>query len=142
MRVVYFRVQAHRRSVQRLLWTQSKGPMRVLIVDDNSGIRELLRYQLNVLDGVHVVCEAAEGATAVAQAEANQPDLVILDLDMPGMSGTEALPLLRRASPAAVIAVHSATPQALAPDGLLDAVDAYLQKGADISSYVRSLGPR
>jgi DNA-binding response OmpR family regulator len=66
---------------------------RVLIVDDEAGIRELCRVNL-VLAGYEVF-EASDGFQAVEAAKTHQPDMMFLDVLMPGMSGWEVLSALR-----------------------------------------------
>lgn len=66
---------------------------RVLIVDDEPGIRELCRVNL-ALAG-HEVVEAADGSEGLKQAAAMRPDVILLDVLMPGMSGWEVLEQLR-----------------------------------------------
>ena len=68
-------------------------PARVLIVDDEAGIRELCRVNL-MLAGYDVI-EAADGYQALEQAKSGKPDLIFLDVLMPGMSGWEVLSALR-----------------------------------------------
>jgi CheY-like chemotaxis protein len=105
--------------------------VKIVIVDDNADIRLLVRMQVEFLDGVDEVFEATNGVEAIEVAARNHPDLIILDLDMPVMSGDAALPLLRTVAPAATIVVHSATPMASAPREGLEHADAYLQKSRD-----------
>lgn len=76
---------------------------RVLIVDDEAGIRELCRVNL-VLAGYEVV-EAADGMQALEQAKSAKPDLIFLDVLMPGMSGWEVLEKLRADEATAAIPV-------------------------------------
>jgi DNA-binding response OmpR family regulator len=66
---------------------------RVLIVDDEAGIRELCRVNL-VLAGYEVI-EASDGADALEAARTRKPDMIFLDVLMPGMSGWEVLSALR-----------------------------------------------
>ena len=114
--------------------------MRILVVDDNTDIRLLIRMQVEYLDGVEEVFEAGNGVEAIEQAGRLQPDLIVLDLDMPMMSGDAALPLLRTVAPAAVLVVNSATPQTAAPREGLEHADAYLQKlRDDVGEYVARL---
>lgn len=67
--------------------------MRVLIVDDDALLRELLRAVLQ--DGGFVLDEADNGELALSLAEANPPDVVVLDVMMPGMNGFEVCRALR-----------------------------------------------
>nr|WP_205163942.1 response regulator transcription factor [Arthrobacter roseus] len=64
--------------------------MRVLIADDHAAIRTGLRYILESSGGIDVVGEANDGATAVRQAAALRPDVVLMDVRMPGMDGIAA----------------------------------------------------
>ncbi len=64
--------------------------MKVLIVDDEQPARDRLRQLLNDIDGFEVVAEAGNGRDALAQAAVVQPDIVLLDIRMPGMNGIEA----------------------------------------------------
>jgi DNA-binding NarL/FixJ family response regulator len=80
---------------------------RILIVDDHPLTRDALAGLL-ATNGFDVVGQAADGAEAVTQATALTPDLVLLDLTMPGMDGLTALPLLREAAPEASVVVLTA----------------------------------
>jgi DNA-binding NarL/FixJ family response regulator len=65
-------------------------PIRVLLVDDHEVVRVGLRLLLGRFADLQVVGEAADGAAAVAQVDALQPDVVLMDLSMPGMDGVAA----------------------------------------------------
>jgi diguanylate cyclase (GGDEF)-like protein/PAS domain S-box-containing protein len=80
---------------------------RVLIVEDEAPIRDLVRLVLEEADGFTVVGGAGDGREAIALARHHQPDLILLDLAMPGIGGLEALPLLRAVSPDARVVVLS-----------------------------------
>jgi DNA-binding NarL/FixJ family response regulator len=82
-------------------------PIRLVVVDDNSDLRFLVRAAVESRGGFEVVGEAGDGREGVAVVQAAQPDLVLLDLDMPMMGGLDALPLLREAAPGAQIVVLS-----------------------------------
>jgi DNA-binding NarL/FixJ family response regulator len=83
-------------------------PIGVLIVDDHEMVRRGLRTFLDVLDDIHVVGEAASGEECVTAAETLRPDVILLDLVMPGMDGVETVRALRAAgSPARVLVVTS-----------------------------------
>jgi len=65
---------------------------KILICDDEPALRELMRL---ALDGAYEIAEASNGAEAFAQAESFRPDLILLDVMMPGESGLEVLARLR-----------------------------------------------
>ena len=69
--------------------------MKVLICDDQALIRDGLEMLLKLERDIEVVGQAQDGAEAVEQAARNQPDLVLMDLKMPGMNGIEATRQLR-----------------------------------------------
>ena len=75
--------------------------IRVLIADDHAVVRQGLRTFLDLQDDIEVVGEAADGAEAVAQAERLAPDVVLMDLVMPGVDGVEAIRRLGERVPAA-----------------------------------------
>ena len=64
-------------------------PLRILIADDEQPARNELCFQLGQLEDVEVVAQAADGLQAVQLAESVEPDLVLLDIQMPGLSGFE-----------------------------------------------------
>ncbi len=66
-------------------------PIRLLIVDDHPVVRTGLRHLFETEVGFDVVAEAADGAAAVAEVLRTQPDLVLMDLQMPGVDGVEAI---------------------------------------------------
>ena len=83
--------EPHRRGKPRL---NARGGMRVLVVDDSSTVVAVLGRMLR--QNGYVVLEAADAETGIAIATAENPDLVFLDIVLPGMSGFAALRLLRR----------------------------------------------
>jgi CheY-like chemotaxis protein len=111
----------------------------VLIVDDEPDIRVLARFQLAAGGRFEVVGEASEGAEAVTAAERLHPDAIVLDLSMPGMSGEQALPHLRRVAPSADIVVCSALPREdCAASALAAGAGAFLTK-TDLGQLERVL---
>jgi len=78
-------------------------PIRVLVVDDHRLWRAWVRSMLGDSDGFRIVEEAGDGYEALAKAHNLNPDLVLLDIGMPGLSGLETAPLLREAVPDAKI---------------------------------------
>lgn len=80
--------------------------MRVLIVDDEEPARNLLRELVGEIDGVEIAGEAANGFEAVQRAEELLPDLLLLDIRMPKLSGFEVLELLGDRFPAIFVTAH------------------------------------
>ena len=81
---------------------------RVLVVDDHPLTREAL-VSLLLAHGFELAGAAADGAEAITLARDTQPDLVLLDLSMPGMDGLTALPRLREAAPGCEVVVLTAS---------------------------------
>ncbi|MUN37596.1 response regulator [Actinomadura litoris] len=76
--------------------TSSDRPLRVLVVDDDALVRAGLAMMLDGVHGIRVVGEAADGAEVPAAADALAPDVVLMDLRMPGVDGITATVRLRR----------------------------------------------
>ena len=103
----------------------------MLVVDDIEELRALSRVRLERV-GHEIVGEASTGRAAIEAAERLQPDLVILDVMMPEVTGLEALPEIVRVAPAAKVLVFSSMPsltlakvQSLGGHGLLDKIDQF-----------------
>ena len=95
--------------------------MRVVIADDEEDLRVLLRVNF-ALDGrVDVVGEAETGGEAIDLVAAERPDVVLLDLRMPQMTGNEALPVLRRENPDTAVVVFTAHLTEELADSLVEA---------------------
>lgn len=81
------------------------GKLRVVVADDHPVVREGVVAIINRQPDMAVVAEAADGQAAVAAALTHRPDVTLLDLRMPRMSGLEAMRDIRRAVPSACILV-------------------------------------
>lgn len=81
------------------------APIRILLVDDHVLLREGVRAVVATQDDMEIVGEAASGAEAIREHARLQPDLVLMDLQMPEMSGLDAITAIRAASPDARIIV-------------------------------------
>lgn len=78
---------------------------RVLLVDDHGVVRQGMTALLGMVDDLDVVGEACDGEQAIELAGALNPELIVVDLLMPGMDGVTAIPALRKVSPASRLAV-------------------------------------
>jgi len=78
---------------------ESAGPIRVLLVDDHSVVRQGLRVFFDLQADIEVVGEASDGAMAVAAARRLHPDVVLMDLIMPGMDGLTAIAHIKSEEP-------------------------------------------
>ncbi|MFC9735774.1 response regulator [Streptomyces roseolus] len=118
-------------------------PIRVLLVDDHQVVRRGLRTFLEVQDDIEVVGEAADGAEGVARAEELRPDVVLMDIKMPGTDGIEALKRLRAlANPAKVLIVTSFTEQRTVVPALRAGASGYVYKDIDpdaLAGAIRSV---
>lgn len=115
----------------------------VLIVDDDDGIRASLRMALE--DQGYRVTEAADGETALDQVRQSPPDVVVLDLMLPGMDGFECCRQLRRSSDAPVLIVSARGDSHDVVAGLEAGADDYIRKPFDVpelSARLRALRRR
>ena len=82
-------------------------PIRILLADDHNVMRRGLRLLLESQPGFTVVAEAADGRQALQQAEATSPDVVVLDIAMPNLSGIEAAQQMIAARPGVAVVILS-----------------------------------
>ncbi len=73
--------------------------LRVFLADDHAVVREGLKAMINAQAGMAVVGEASDGLTACEQVESLKPDVVVMDVSMPGLSGSQATTKLRKDCP-------------------------------------------
>jgi len=115
-------------------------PIRVLIVDDHPVVRRGLRALLEVQDGIEVVGEAGDGAAALALDAEHAPDVILLDLKLPGTDGVAVLGELRaRGSAARVLVLTSATEPASASLAVRSGAAGVLYKDVDPDALVRAI---
>ncbi len=81
--------------------------IRVLVADDHAVVREGIRHVLSNAAGFEVVAEAVEASEVLRLAESHRPDVVVLDITMPGESGLEILPRLREILPGVRVLILS-----------------------------------
>jgi DNA-binding NarL/FixJ family response regulator len=85
------------------------APVRVVIADDDLGMRHLIRAVLKQATDpeIEVLGEAANGNEAIQACELSHPDILILDHNMPALTGGEAIPRIREVSPRTRIIMHA-----------------------------------
>jgi two-component system response regulator NreC len=81
--------------------------IRTVVVDDHAVVRSGIRLLLDAEDDIEVVAEAGDAREAVFEARAHQPDVILLDVVMPGRSGIEVIPDLLKESPESKILLLS-----------------------------------
>ncbi|GAB4254308.1 response regulator [Deferrisoma sp.] len=114
-------------------------PVRVLIAEDHAIVREGLKAVFSAEEEFEVVAEAQDGREAVRRCETVQPDLVLMDLTMPRLSGIEAIREVRRVCPRAkvlVLTVHRAEEYVF--EALRAGADGYALKEAPADEVVRA----
>jgi DNA-binding NarL/FixJ family response regulator len=116
------------------------APIRTIVADDVEDVVVLLKAALEASGRFEVVGTAGDGATAAAEAALHQPDLVLLDLAMPGVGGLEALPDVRAACPRARVVVVSGFPQgALSQAVVAGGAVGYVEKNLSPSQLVQDV---
>jgi DNA-binding NarL/FixJ family response regulator len=107
------------------------NPTRVLLADDHALVRAGIRALLNTIEGVEVIAEAGDGFEAFRLIEELQPDIVLLDITMPGLSGLEVLEKSKKQFPdlrVIILTVHDAGEYAM--QALRAGAAGYLPKSA------------
>ena len=120
--------------------TAPRGAIRVVIADDAADLRLLLRASLERDDRVHVVGEATDGREAIAVTLELRPDVLLLDVAMPGVDGFEAAVALHDAIPETRLLMLSGYPaEAMREQALAAGAVDYLEKTADLDAIRRAI---
>ena len=116
---------------------------RVLIVDDSPQVRRELRTLLPLAGDIEIVGEAADGVEAIRLAEALQPEVVLMDLEMPVMDGYEAARQIKSRWPACrVVALTVHGYEAARQKASQAGVDVFLVKGVSVETLVQAISAR
>jgi DNA-binding NarL/FixJ family response regulator len=114
--------------------------IRVLIADDHPLMRKGLADILNGVDGIEVVGAAEDGAAAIALAYAVKPDIVLMDISMPGMDGIEATEkLVEMDSGVRVVMLTSYSEREKITQALAAGAVSYLTKDAPPDAVIRAI---
>jgi len=115
-------------------------PIRIVITDDHLVVREGLRLILETAEGLEVVGEAAEGAECLRLVSSLSPDVVLMDLQMPGMDGITAIGHLRREYPeVAIVILTTFNEDELMLQGLKLGARSYLLKDTDRQTLINTI---
>ena len=114
--------------------------IRVVLVEDHMIVRQGLRALLGAQPDLDIVGDASDGIEGVRRVEELKPDVVVMDLSLPGLHGTEAIRRVKSSSPATKVVVLS---MHHAPEVVARAreagCDGYVLKGADVSELARAI---
>jgi two-component system response regulator NreC len=116
----------------RLLMPEKSARLRILLADDHVTVRHGLKLLIDGQPDMKVVSEASDGSSAVQSALESKPDVIVMDISMPGMNGLVATRTLKQAQPGAAIVTLTRHSD-----------DAYLQEllRAGVSGYVLKQSP-
>jgi DNA-binding NarL/FixJ family response regulator len=116
------------------------GPVRVIVVDDQALVREGLMTLLETVAEIEPVAAAADGEEAVALAARHRPDVMLMDLRMPGLDGVEATRRIRSAQPdTEIVVLTTHADEASILDALRAGARGYLTKDAGIAAIARAI---
>jgi two-component system invasion response regulator UvrY len=111
-----------------------------MVVDDHELVRIGLRHILADYPGIHIAGEAADGETAIRLNREIKPDVVLLDIGLPGLSGFEVTARLKQACPTLGIIILTIHEQAPYPTQLLEAgASGYLTKGCPATELIQAI---
>lgn len=117
-----------------------RKPIRVLVVDDHNIVRSGLATFIKSFDDLVLAGEAADGQEAVRACAEAQPDVILMDLVMPGMDGVEAIGAIRQAYPhIRIIALTSFAEQELVQRALRAGAIGYLLKNVSIDELANAI---
>ncbi|PFG74317.1 response regulator [Tepidiforma thermophila] len=115
-------------------------PVRVLVVDDHAVIRQGLRMLLESHPGIEVVADCENGREALLAVERLRPDVVLMDVVMPGLNGIEATRQVKRASASTKVVILSGFVDEEQITGAIRAgASGYLVKNSDVSELILAI---
>ena len=119
---------------------ENSDRIRVMLVDDNEMVRMSMAVFLETCDEVELVAEAGDGQKAIELSGKVQPDVILMDLVMPGMDGVTATRVIHQRQPETRIVVLSSSVEPSLIDSALEAGAAgYLHKSAKIDELLEAI---
>jgi DNA-binding NarL/FixJ family response regulator len=116
---------------------------RILLVDDSAQVRQELRTLLPLAGDIEIIGEAADGREAIRLAQALQPDVVLMDLEMPVLDGYEATRQIKASSPVCrVVALTVHGYEAARQKAVQAGADIFLVKGVSVETLVQAISER
>lgn len=116
------------------------GPIRIIIIDDHMLVREAWRMLLNNNPRFSVVAESGEAEQGVELCRQHRPDIVLLDINLPGMNGLEAAPLIKKYAPdTKIIAVSLHTQVTYVKKMMQSGASGYVTKNSHRDEMIEAL---
>jgi DNA-binding NarL/FixJ family response regulator len=116
------------------------SPLRVLLADDHATVRHGLKLLIDSQPDMRVIGEAADGNSVIQQAEALNPDIVVMDISMPGLNGLVATRTLKRLRPdLTIVALTRHDDQTYLKDLLRAGASGYVLKQSAPMEFVRAI---
>ena len=114
--------------------------LRILVADDHAVVRQGLKLLINSQPDMTVVGEAADGAAVLQQAAASEPDIVVMDLSMPGMNGLVATRALKKARPSVeVVALTRHDDETFLQEVLRAGASGYVLKQSNPMEFLKAI---
>ncbi len=113
--------------------------LRVLLVDDHKVVRQGIAHLLQLDEGIEVVGEAETGQDALAEADLKRPDVVLMDIRIPGMDGIEATRRLKKAFPDMDIIMLTSYADEYVPEAIEAGASGYLLKSVDYNELSQAI---
>ena len=112
--------------------TMESKSIRVYLLDDQAILRAGFRSLLSDVEGIEVVGDSGDARVAIEAIERLRPEVVLLDITMPGLSGLDAIPMIRKASPRTrIVMLTHHEGQTFVDQALKAGADGYLSKDSD-----------
>lgn len=114
------------------------NPLKVFLADDHPLLRMALRLSLTQKKDIEVVGEASDGYTAVEKIQSSIPDIAVIDVEMPGLSGIRAIRILRKTfSDMKIVVLSTYNKEEYIRDAIQAGADGYILKRVGIDELVR-----